>query len=652
MNKFILALSVLSVSALANAKINFELADNNPLKPFAIDANGIETRKFEIDYSTLVQYYNYSGQGILTEQSNLKSILDKSYKLKGIQKDELRFKVNLDKMTITPTAKIAPESMQALFKFDIDRFIEASGEKDFVTAKYEYFKNLKFDEETQLYERNYLHLSDWKSLIHPPVTDVSDTDKFFQDSKDIPLDSEMLTDSFNQEMDQLTKTELTTGNKLKLLVNNISFKEKLKQIKAAKKSILVGVMSFASDPTAVEVIDALIEKSKEGVDVQIMLEKLWTVLFFRNTMDRITAGGIKLILANDMYHQLNPEKKGLFHNKIWVFDEKLAIVGGQNVVNSANSSTGFNHWNKDTDVLIEGPMVTDVLAEYVVLKRRYDTPKNKRKTERLNLDQGKTAEYYEAIVNAKKAEERRMKLRGAENYTEWFSTLENASAGVCRFIIQGPQKDKHALSKAYTRYFQAAKDHIYFTSQHIEYDMSLPTENKSWETEIFKALFKAGEKGVRVDLLANGIDGGFAEIGQNIALGTKKEKREKKLARKFARQTRRGKDPGTFMSKLSVKLGLKSAIKFGVYLKDAVKKPNFNAWMHFQYIHSKTALVDNIMASIGSFNFEPYSAEKSHESAVFCFDQGLAQDLKMDNIRDIVNSTPVLKPGETKLSLN
>ena len=75
--------------------------------------------------------------------------------------------------------------------------------------------------------------------------------------------------------------------------------------------------------------------------------------------------------------------------------------------------------------------------------------------------------------------------------------------------------------------------------------------------------------------------------------------------------------------------------------KTYFRNDNFTAWMHFQYVHSKTMLIDNIMASVGSFNFEPYSAEKSHESTVLCYDQRLAQELKADNIRDIVNSTPV-----------
>lgn len=612
----------------------------NPLYKYSRNELGQPQNKFKIDYKTLVEYYKYAAPTVLspTESNSLK-MRDQSFA--KIDKEDLKFEVNLRKMNITPVIPLDPETAQDLFKFDIAQYMKEHEGEDFVSAKKNAFKKLAFDKETQHFDRDYLHMSDWKSLIHPPVKDLgNDLNRFYKDSSEIPADSKMLTADFNRDLDTVSGSELTSGNKLKLLVNGISFQEKLKQVRAAKKSILVGVMTFAADPSAFEMIDLLIEKKKQGVDVQIMVEKLWTSVFFRKTINKINEGGIKLMLANDMFpYKIKDENKALFHNKIWIFDEKTAIVGGQNIVNSANNATGFNHWNKDTDVLIEGPMVTDVLKEYNVLKKRYDKRFFDRKNKQFNLNTGITAEEYDTIINEKLADERAKGLRGQENYEKWFSNPETATNGACRFVIQGPQKDKNAISKAYVKVIEAAKNHIYFVSQHIEYDTTL--ESASWETNIYRSLFNRGDAGVRLDLVANGIDGGFAEIGQNITAGKKSDKRVQKLEKKFARQEKRGEEPGTFMSRLSTKLGLKSTKKFGTYLDSATQEDNFTAWMHFQYVHSKTMLIDNIMASVGSYNFEPYSAEKSHESTVLCYDQRLASELKYDTIRDIVNSTPV-----------
>ena len=633
----LLAVSLMALSPLALTAPDF--TSENPLYKHSINEMGQPKAKFIIDYQTLVDYYKFVAEDLITP-NNSKSLLMKDHSLAKISKEELKFEVNMRKLNITPLTTLAPETAQDLFRFDIDAYMAKNPGEDFVTAKKNAFKKLAFNKESQRYDRDYLFMSDWKSLIHPPVKNLNgNLPRFFKDSQEIPTDSIMLTPEFNLDLDSASSSELTSGNKLKLLVNGHSFREKMEQVKNAKKSILVGVMSFASDPSSFEMIDALIAKKKEGLDVQIMLEKLWTSTAFRRTLNKINESGIKLMMANDMYH-LKESKRSLFHNKIWIFDNEVAIIGGQNIVNSSNNSSGFNHWNKDTDVLIEGPMVTDVLREFNILKKRYDIRKSDRKNEQFNLKTGNTFEHYAAIVEKREKAERAQGLRGQANYERWFADPETSLNGTCRFVIQGPQNDKNAISKAYVKVIEAAKNQIYLVSQHIEYDVSLP-ENASWETEIFKSLFKRGDAGVKIDLIANGIDGGFAEIGQNIAAGTKSKNREEKLAKKFARQEKRGEEPGTFMARLSTKLGLKSTKKFATYLDQAEQEDNFTTWMHFQYVHSKTLLIDNIMASVGSFNFEPYSAEHSHESTVLCYDQGLVQELKEDNIRDIVNSTPV-----------
>jgi hypothetical protein len=50
----------------------------------------------------------------------------------------------------------------------------------------------------------------------------------------------------------------------------------------------------------------------------------------------------------------------------------------------------------------------------------------------------------------------------------------------------------------------------------------------------------------------------------------------------------------------------------------------------------------NGMVAIGSYNFETYSAESSYETAVFCQDQGLMEDLFRDLRITMANSTPLV----------
>lgn len=647
--KAFLTLAILSSSLPSLAGLD-HLELQNPLYPFALGEEGKIKAKFEVPYSAVIKYYEYVAAGLIvpnpyTQNTELK---DRSNRPFNMTLASLKFGVNLEKMTITPAEKVDPEILQDLFNFNVDKYILESGEKDFVSAKYKEYSQLKFNQETQYYNRNYLHLSDWRSLNHPPIKKISDYKKYMIDNETIPENSSLLSDGFNRELDKVSGSELTRGNKLKLLVNGLSFQEKLRQVKNAKKSIYVGVMTFAADPSSFELIDALIDKAREGVDVQVMVEKLWTITAFRKTMNKFSEAGIKLIFADDMIH-LKDSKRALFHNKIWIFDEERAIVGGQNIVNSANNATGFNHWNKEIDILVEGPMATDVLGEFITLKKRFDRPMSTKKVSRFNLNQGATAAELEKIFNVAKNNEIALGKRGQENYEKWFSNPKMARNGVCRFVIQGPQKDMNALAKTYISYFKQSQDQIYFASHRIDFELDQPV-NPRWETKIFNSLFKASDRGIKVKLITNGIDGGFAEIGQNIAAGNKSPRREKKNARRFARQIKRGEDPATFMAQLTNTLALKNTKDIRTYVDAAIKHENFNIWLHFQFIHSKTIIVDNILTGVGSFNFEAYSAEHSHESSVFCFDENLAAEYKKDHIRDIVNSVPVIRHEDRKVN--
>ncbi len=604
--------------------------------------------RFFVSYEDIVTYYR-EVQPLLIPTS-FSRVITKDLKEMKKKSSDLLFLVDLHKMDITPRLReqplyqksiLDPDFNQSIFSFDVNGFMKQQGESSFVEAKNRYYKERVFNVKKQKYEYEYLHLNDWKSLFFPPIKSMKAKGEqyYFKHDNKVDFKSRILTEEFNTKLDKLTDSELSIGNRIKLLPNKDAYEEKMKLVQNAKKSILVAVMSIASDESSLKLVDALVKKSKEGVDVKVIMERLWTKLAFKKTLRKMTDGGVQVALADDMKLFKKKKEKGLFHNKFWVFDEKVGIVGGQNVVNSANRASGYNHWNKDIDTRIDGPLVADLMLNFALLWKRYD---KRKKREHYNRNVGTEITYYEDKALEKRTEQKKNLKRGQSNYSNWFSDKNSSMNGVCRFVIQGPQNDINRLSKAYLALFQQAEKHIFLSSQHIEYELNKYIKT-SWETKIFQGLYDLVKKDVRVDLLTNGIDGGFAEIGQNVAEGKKSQKKLEKVERKFKKQYEDGKRPGTFLSRISNMLGLMATKKYKPYLLEFIDRPNFHAWMSTQYLHSKTALIDNIMASVGSFNFEGYSAEKSHESAIFCYDHALVKQLRTDNILDIVNSTPVLK---------
>lgn len=583
------------------------------------DANFVE-----LSYAEIERYLAESSSHLIGPSLQREFIREDG---KKVAREDLRFRMNKKRKHFEALG-LSADAAQKLFVYDVDGFIRGQNAADFSSAKKSYFQNRHFNKKEQSYSREYSHLFDWKSLPHPPIRDVSELSKFHPLPKTSIKDSSLLSVEFNMEMDQLTGSELTSGNTTKLLVNNNAYFEKLRLIEEAKTSILAAVMVIAQDQTSMRLLEALIQRANAGVDVTLMLDKVLMKALFKKTLRKIKGSKVKLILVDD-FIKFKKSQRLIFHNKIWIFDSNSAIVGGQNILNSSNSSTGFNHWNKDSDIALSGPVVTDVLREYLHLLDRYYP-------EHLQLH------HYKTLLKRRLEDERQSGKRGNTHYSSW---LQESSAlkGNCRFVIQGPQRDRFALSKAYERYFRQAQKYIILTSQHIEYKNS-SGGNPPWAAKIFKTLYQKGEEGVKIDLIANGIDGGFAEMGQNIVDGDRSPRRQARLDRRFERQLQRDKEPSTLLSRLSEDLSRWSTKSYAPYLDEASRVKNMSVWMHFQYIHSKTVLVDDVMASVGSFNFEPWSAERSHESAVFCFDENLIKELKADNIRDIVNSTPVF-PG-------
>ena len=77
-------------------------------------------------------------------------------------------------------------------------------------------------------------------------------------------------------------------------------------------------------------------------------------------------------------------------------------------------------------------------------------------------------------------------------------------------------------------------------------------------------------------------------------------------------------------------------------LKYLQQKENINTWMYFQYMDSKTFMIDWFVVSVGSYNLENWSSDRSQEAVLICQDKKLAKELEYQFILNKVNSTPVL----------
>jgi phosphatidylserine/phosphatidylglycerophosphate/cardiolipin synthase-like enzyme len=601
MSKFIV-LFLLLVSH-AHATPLFDSADCHPkiktscpLDPYYQNAGWFNRKlrhTFTITYQGLKDYYQHVSDGLIHENPEIFELQNSKYeRLSNQSRQALTFTIDYDQKVIYPKQDISPETAEKLFRFDNQIFNHKMGENDFLKSKIKYYNLTRFNRQQLRFEREILLLSDWTSLIHPPIFKLAEIQL-----EQTPNQSVFRNKDYHTEMDSVTQTELTNGNDLKLFVNNAAYAEKIRLVESAKKYIFVAVMSFASSPDSDRLIKALIEKAKSGVEVRVILEKVWTLIAFKKTLAALKEGGIQVQLSDDLIRF--GRNQSLFHSKYFIIDGEVVIMGGQNLVNRSHKATGYNHFNKDTDVRFTGPAVTDVLADYIQLWQRFsrsDFP----------------IAYKQQVIQQKEAQ-RLNGNRGSENYSRWLNG--DAPKGMCRFISQGPHSEKYKISRGYLATFEKAQEDITFASQHIGFNLKKPNQ---WSTKIYNALFEKSRAGYPVTLITNGIDGGFL----------KSEASSPFMA--------------FFTRKLNNITGYLNTLMRRRKLEYVSKVDNFQVWQHFQYIHSKVAIIDSEVAAIGSYNFETYSAESSYETAIFCQDRQLVETLANDLRVTIANSTPLV----------
>src|SRR5262249_15539008 len=150
-------------------------------------------------------------------------------------------------------------------------------------------------------------------------------------------------------------------------------------------------------------------------------------------------------------------KKGVMHNKLWLRDGEEAIMGGQNILDAENGSTGFNFKNRDTDILIsEGPIVSDLHQGFIELWDNYQTQNN-----------GVAGKYLPEIQMQIRKELAAGK-RGRKNYASWLSNPETRMGGLCRVAMQRSGADRHPIAPVLYEHIHEAQHSVFINSPTFE----------------------------------------------------------------------------------------------------------------------------------------------------------------------------------------
>ena len=102
----------------------------------------------------------------------------------------------------------------------------------------------------------------------------------------------------------------------------------VREIKKARREILVQAYSFTADPLTY----GLVEAKKRGVNVEVILDK-------SNEVERFS--DLNILLENGL-HPLIDSEHAIAHNKVMIIDQKVVVTGSFNFTNQAENQNAEN----------------------------------------------------------------------------------------------------------------------------------------------------------------------------------------------------------------------------------------------------------------------------------------------------------------------
>jgi len=158
-----------------------------------------------------------------------------------------------------------------------------------------------------------------------------------------------------------------SGHTFRLLPNGqVAFQTFLEQIQAARNSIHIATYIFGQDAVGQQLLNSLIQKAQAGLKVRLLVDALgsfWVKKKFFAPL--IEAGGQVAYFMPVLPLQTKTSANLRNHRKIAIFDDQLAIIGGQNLEKRFLGTSEQPALFEDFGALIEGPVVAQLTHIFV-----------------------------------------------------------------------------------------------------------------------------------------------------------------------------------------------------------------------------------------------------------------------------------------------
>ncbi len=163
-----------------------------------------------------------------------------------------------------------------------------------------------------------------------------------------------------------TGMSVTQNNQLDYLKNGeVYFESLLKDLKQAKKFILIEYFIIKPGKVWDSIIAVLKEKSQQGVEIKLLYDDFGCLdRFPKKYLKQLQKDNIQTAVFNKIIPTVNPFINYRDHRKIVVIDGKVAYTGGINLADEyANYVELYGKW-KDSGIRIAGDCVWNIIVMF------------------------------------------------------------------------------------------------------------------------------------------------------------------------------------------------------------------------------------------------------------------------------------------------
>ena len=171
--------------------------------------------------------------------------------------------------------------------------------------------------------------------------------------------------SFFPTLEAYASAPIVGGNSADFLLNGEQiFPAILDAIRSAKTTITYAQYFYEDGPVSRDVAEALAERCRDGVGVNVLLDAFGTLSMPREFTEVMTRSGCHVAYFRPLAQYIFRRYNNRNHRRILVVDGRVGFTGGSGVSRKWMGNGRVAHHWRDTDIRVEGPVVEYLQAAF------------------------------------------------------------------------------------------------------------------------------------------------------------------------------------------------------------------------------------------------------------------------------------------------